>query len=218
MNLKIKEYNVFSLIFKRENTMKHILKGLALCAGLAAGAAWAQSRPAEPGLNYNELSVGYSLTDIKGSNDPRGPRLHAQFLVHPQWFLALDSLTTKGKKSGSTAKLSQTTGVVGWRYALGDQTDLNLTGGFMSESASTDATKWGSGDGNVFGIGLRSMLSRELEVSLGVSSLKGKNDTQRVSETSVGLGYHWSPDWVVRLGYASGDGVNTTTLSLGYKF
>lgn len=220
MNLKIKEYNSFSFIFKRENTMKHILKGLALCAGMAAGAAWAQSRPAEPGLNYNELSVGYTSVHFKDSDisiDAKGPKLRAQLLVHPSWFVSLDTMASKGKIQGTKFTYNQTEGLLGWRYALGEQTDLNLTGGLISASAGLSGSKENN-DGNVFGIGLRSMLSREVEVSLGVSSLKGKNDTQRVSETSVGLGYHWSPDWVVRLGYASGDGVKTTTLSLGYKF
>lgn len=151
------------------------------------------------GLSYNYLEGSYVIPEQDDAL-----RLAGSFAINPQFFVKLEGTAYDGVNLFS--------GELGFRHALNDKLDLNITGGGLY----ADPDGGGSETGFTFGGALRAQVLPQLEVNGGLQYL----DIDNSSEVgfSVGAVYSFTPQFGLVGGGRFIDNSDEFSVGLRYNF
>ena len=188
---------------------------------LGAGQAHAQSNATN--LNYNEIGLGLSTVQTRGTDHQtfHGTGLSGRYLLNDTWFVT-GTLDRVSNKTDAVAHKDVHQGAgLGARYGLSANTDLVATLEYTrtNETVSTKPRTYTYE--NAYGVGIRSLVTSDLELNASINSHQPKEGGNCVYY-NTGVGLHLSKDWVLRGSYSNqkyaGVKTDSYTVSVGYKF
>jgi len=171
-----------------------MLKKLCVAAALALPL----SAMAE-GLSYNYLEGSYVIPE----NDDAF-RIGGSFLLNPQFFLKADGTVFEGG--------NLLTGQLGYRHALNNTLDLNITGGLLY----ADPDGGDSETGYTFGGGLRALVAPQLELNGGIAYVDIYDNSDVAF--SVGAVYNFNANWAISGGGTFVDDADEFNVGVRYNF
>jgi hypothetical protein len=188
---------------------------------LGAGQAYAQSSATN--LNYNEIGLDLSAVQTRGADHQtfHGTGLSGRYLLNDTWFVT-GTLDRVSNKTNALAYKDVHQGAgLGARFGLSANTDLVATLQYTrtNETISTKPRTYTYE--NAYGVGIRSLVTSDLELNASVNSHQPKEGGSYVYY-NTGVGLHLSKDWVLRGSYSNhkyaGVKTDSYTVSVGYKF
>ena len=188
---------------------------------LGAGLAHAQSNATN--LNYNEIGLDLSAVQTRGADHQtfHGTGLSGRYLLNDTWFVT-GTLDRVSNKTDAVAHkdVHQSAGL-GARYGLSANTDLVATLEYTRTNETVSNKPRTYPYENAYGVGIRSLVTSDLELNASVNSHQPKEGGSYVYY-NTGVGLHLSKDWVLRGSYSNQKyasvRTDSYTISVGYKF
>lgn len=187
------------------------------------GASQAHAQSNATNLNYNEIGLGISAVQTRGADHQtfHGTGLNGRYLLNDTWFVtgALDRVSNK-TDAVAHKDVHQSAGV-GARYGLSANTDLVATLEYTRTNETVSNKSRTYTYENAYGVGIRSLVTSDVELSASVNSHQPKEGGSYVYY-NTGVGLHLSKEWVLRGSYSNqkyaGVKTDSYTISVGYKF
>lgn len=201
--------------------MKKVLLGLALLSSV--GIANADVAP-----NWNYVALSYQSAGIEGEDlegeDLEGFGFSGSTLMGEDVFVigAYSSVSTEIEIYREDVDLNLKSMVVGVGYRYGATEDLDVFGVISYQSAEVEASYEDSSgsvesNGNGLEIGIKSLLTPQLELTASVAYVATINDESETA-LSVSATYHLDEHFGIAAGYGQTEDVDTLSLSWVWFF
>jgi len=191
---------------------------VAALLGMMTSFVMAQS-PNEPGLDYNEVSVGYTSMDVTTSGVKRtltGYGVTGTYLLSPNFFLQGGHGSTHKTLTNNTKfTVAQSQVGLGVRLPILAHTD----GIALISYAATDTTLLTKTTDSTYSVfaGVRSGL--HADVDAGLNLVYAKTDKQSAKNGFlVNVKYKFTRNLFVKADYYTVPDLNRYTVGLGYRF
>lgn len=197
-------------------------KLIALSALTVLSATAIAEAKTENGLNYNEVSgeyVSQSVNTTDGTKTFTGYGINASALVSESIFVLGSYASTSRTADGEKTTLGQSQIGLGYRFGLSESTDLNLVGSY----SSTPITG-GSITGYMVGVGVRSLVSPDVEADIAAIYSTSKDSSTDPTTTSSGSGFDaglkfkLSNNLFIGINYLSVKDLAQYKIGIGYRF